>query len=253
MLLRAMEPLTEWSRRELRRRGRTIAVWATTAGAFVCSVLIFLATNPPSPAPVADQQPSPDWQLSVTPTTVRTSTSEIALPAVTPSRTTSTAPSTTPVVVTRTRSSSTAPPPDTTTTTPPPAPAITELRALAAGKCLDVPNSTTTQGTQLQIYTCNGRPNQAWTNTPAAQLTVTLDGTTRCLDANAQGTAPGTKVIIWPCNDQTNQQWWLRPDGTVVGVQSGLCLDVVNSSTANTARTQLSTCDGRSSEQWALT
>jgi hypothetical protein len=60
-------------------------------------------------------------------------------------------------------------------------------------------------------------------------------------------------VVIWGCTGQTNQQWSLRPDGTVVSLRYGLCLDVTNSSTANSARTQLSTCDGRGSQQWALT
>jgi hypothetical protein len=32
-----------------------------------------------------------------------------------------------------------------------------------SGKCLDDPNSATTNGTQLQIYTCNGSAAQNWT------------------------------------------------------------------------------------------
>jgi len=31
-----------------------------------------------------------------------------------------------------------------------------------SGKCLDDPGSTTTTGTQLQIYTCNGTNAQRW-------------------------------------------------------------------------------------------
>lgn len=116
-----------------------------------------------------------------------------------------------------------------------------------------MPNSITTEGEQLQIYTCDGRPNQAWTYTSSGQLIVTLGDTIRCLDSNNQGTTPGAKAVTWECTGQPNQQWSLRPDRTVVSLRSGLCLDVANSSTANSARNVMSPCDGRSSQQWALT
>ena len=32
----------------------------------------------------------------------------------------------------------------------------------ASGKCLDDPNSSTTEGTQVQIWTCNGTGAQRW-------------------------------------------------------------------------------------------
>ena len=32
-------------------------------------------------------------------------------------------------------------------------------------------------------------------------------------------------MIIWDCNGQTNQQWNVNANGTITGVQSGLCLD----------------------------
>jgi hypothetical protein len=126
------------------------------------------------------------------------------------------------------------------------------LHAVGAGKCLDVPNASTTGGTQVQIYSCSGAANQTFTHTSSGQLTVTDSGTTDCLDANGQGTANGTKVIIWPCNGQNNQQWNLNPNGTVTGAQSGLCLDVSGASTANGALVQLWTCNGQTNQQWTL-
>ncbi|WP_042404847.1 arabinofuranosidase catalytic domain-containing protein [Streptacidiphilus carbonis] len=126
------------------------------------------------------------------------------------------------------------------------------LHAVGAGKCLDVPNGTTTAGTQVQIYTCNGLAPQAWTHTSGGQLTVTDSGVTDCLDASGQGTTSGTKVIIYPCNSQSNQQWTLNSNGTVTGDQSGLCLDVTGASTANGALAELWTCNGGSNQQWTL-
>ncbi|MEZ0067223.1 hypothetical protein ABIA32_003236 [Streptacidiphilus sp. MAP12-20] len=126
------------------------------------------------------------------------------------------------------------------------------LNAVGAGKCLDDPNSTTTLGTQQQIYTCSGAANQTWTHTSSGQLTLTVSGTTLCLDASGQGTTAGTKVDVYSCNGQANQQWNLNSNGTVTGVQSGLCLDVTGASKANGALVELWTCNGGSNQQWTL-
>jgi polyvinyl alcohol dehydrogenase (cytochrome) len=129
------------------------------------------------------------------------------------------------------------------------APAATgEIHAVGAGKCLDVPNITHAEGIQVQIWDCNGGPNQEWTSTSSGQLTVYSGAD--CLDANANGTTPGTKVQIWPCNGGSNQQWNLNANGTITGVQSGLCLDVNGASTADGALAQLWTCNGGSNQQW---
>jgi hypothetical protein len=126
------------------------------------------------------------------------------------------------------------------------------LRAVGAGRCLDVPNASTTAGTQVQIYDCWGGANQVWTHTANDQLTVTDSGTTLCLDAYGKGTVNGTKAVVWPCNGQTNQQWHLNGDGSVTGVQSGLCLDVTNAATTNGTLAQLWSCSGQSNQKWTL-
>lgn len=126
------------------------------------------------------------------------------------------------------------------------------LRAVGAGKCLDVPNSSTTPGTQTQIRDCNGGANQTFTRTSSGQLTVYSGTSQLCLDASGQGTTPGTKVATWTCNGQNNQQWTFNANGTVSGVQSGLCLDVTQGSTANGALVELWTCNGQSNQQWTL-
>ncbi|MFD7902537.1 endo-1,4-beta-xylanase [Kitasatospora sp. NPDC059747] len=71
-----------------------------------------------------------------------------------------------------------------------------ELHAVGAGKCLDVPNSLTAAGTQVQIYSCWGGTNQIWTHTSADQLSVYGGAGRMCLDASAQGTGSGTKVVV---------------------------------------------------------
>ncbi|WP_443060058.1 glycoside hydrolase family 27 protein [Streptomyces sp. NBC_00485] len=127
-----------------------------------------------------------------------------------------------------------------------------ELHAVGADKCLDVPNSTTTAGTQVEIWSCNGGANQTWTHSASGSLTVYSGSGQRCLDAYNNRTTPGTKVEIWTCNGQSNQQWTLNTDGTITGVQSGLCLDVTGGATADGSLAELWTCNGSSSQRWAL-
>jgi hypothetical protein len=126
------------------------------------------------------------------------------------------------------------------------------LHAVGAGKCLDVNGQSTTPGTQLQIWDCNGGTNQTWTRTSSGQLTVYSGSNLRCADASGQGRTNGTQVVIWNCNSQANQQWTVNANGTVTGVQSGLCLDVVGAGTANGTKVQLWACTGAANQQWTI-
>ncbi|MFF5859685.1 arabinofuranosidase catalytic domain-containing protein [Streptomyces sp. NPDC012751] len=126
------------------------------------------------------------------------------------------------------------------------------LRAVGAGRCLEVPGSSTTAGTQTQIRDCTSAANQTWSQTNARELTVYSGSSRLCLDASGQGTSPGTKVITWSCNGQSNQQWNVNADGTVTSAQSGLCLDVTGAATANGTPVQLWTCNGQSNQKWSL-
>ena len=118
-----------------------------------------------------------------------------------------------------------------------------------SGRCVDVPNSSTTNGTQVQIYDCNSNANQRWTATSGKALQVYGN---KCLDANGRGTTNGTTVIIWDCNGQNNQQWNVNSNGTITGVQSGLCLDANAAATANGTKLILWSCNGGSNQQWSL-
>lgn len=124
------------------------------------------------------------------------------------------------------------------------------VRSVAAGRCLDVPGRTTTQGTRTQVWDCNGGTNQTWTITAAGQLTVYSGDTLRCLDAEGAATSPGTAAIIWACHGGANQQWKVNADGTVTGTQSGLCLEIPAGATANGSAVRLGTCTGGQNQKW---
>ncbi|TMC12078.1 MAG: galactosylceramidase [Chloroflexi bacterium] len=130
----------------------------------------------------------------------------------------------------------------------PPPPPSGILRGAGSGRCLDVPNQSQTNGTQLDIWDCNGGTNQQWTATAGGQLTVYG---TKCLDASGHGTSPGTRVVIWDCNGGSNQRWTLNADGTIVGVESSLCLDVTGAGTANGTLVEIWTCNGGGNQRWS--
>ena len=118
------------------------------------------------------------------------------------------------------------------------------LISAASGRCLDVPNSATANGTQPIIWDCTGSTNQQWTTNGQ-----TVQALGKCLDAPANATA-GAKATIWDCNGGANQQWTLNADGTVRGVQSGLCLDVDHNLTANGTAVLLWTCTAAANQRW---
>ncbi|MFC4536609.1 ricin-type beta-trefoil lectin domain protein [Sphaerisporangium dianthi] len=118
-----------------------------------------------------------------------------------------------------------------------------------SNRCAEIPNSSTTNGTQAQLWDCGSGTNQRFTYTSGKQLQVYGN---KCLDANGQGTTNGTTVIIWDCNSQTNQQWNVNSNGTITGVQSGLCLDANAAGTANGTKLILWACNGGNNQRWTL-
>ncbi|MEV0237854.1 lectin [Nonomuraea sp. NPDC050786] len=122
------------------------------------------------------------------------------------------------------------------------------LVSASSQRCLDVKGNVDTLGTALDIWDCNGQPNQGFEFTSAGELR-TLNGT-RCVDADRGQTTPGTIVLIWSCNGQANQKWRKNTDGSITGTQSGLCLDVNMAGTANGTAVILWTCNGQSNQKW---
>ncbi|MBU6534660.1 endo-1,4-beta-xylanase [Streptomyces mayonensis] len=122
------------------------------------------------------------------------------------------------------------------------------IKGVGSGRCLDVPDTSTADGTQLQLWDCHGGTNQQWEQTDAGELRVYGD---KCLDA--AGTGNGSRVQIYGCHGGDNQKWRVGSDGSVVGVQSGLCLDAVGAGTANGTQIQLYSCTNGSNQRWTLT
>ncbi|HEX7306663.1 arabinofuranosidase catalytic domain-containing protein [Lentzea sp.] len=126
------------------------------------------------------------------------------------------------------------------------------VRALAAGRCLDVNGASTAPGAAVQIWDCHSGTNQTWTRTAAGQLTVYNGTETRCAAAQNNQTSPGTAVVTAACDGGAGQRWTVNANGTVTGAQSGLCLDVNGAATANGTKVVLWTCHGAANQQWTF-
>ncbi|WP_031525622.1 SGNH/GDSL hydrolase family protein [Streptomyces sp. NRRL F-5123] len=119
------------------------------------------------------------------------------------------------------------------------------VRSGIAGKCLDVRNGSSTDGTPVQIYGCNNAAAQNWT----AYADGTLRAVGKCLDATGRGTANGTKIEIWTCNGGANQVWQ-AVNGSYRNPVSGRCLDDPAASTTDGTQLQLWDCNGQANQEW---
>ncbi len=129
----------------------------------------------------------------------------------------------------------------------PTAPSGRQVVGTQSGRCADVPTGAV-NGTQVQLWDCNGQQNQSWTHTSGKQLT----SGGKCLDAYGKGTTNGTQVAVWDCNGQPNQQWTVNSNGSITGVGSNLCLDASGHGITNGTKLILWTCSGQANQQWTL-
>ena len=118
-----------------------------------------------------------------------------------------------------------------------------------AGKCVDIRSAATTNGTAVQLYTCNGTTAQQW----SIHSDGTIQALGKCLDVagGPTATANGTVIQLWDCNGQTNQKW-TATGGELVSTSSGRCLDDTGGNTADGTQLQIWDCAGNTNQTWHL-
>ncbi|WP_432825286.1 S8 family serine peptidase [Dactylosporangium sp. CA-092794] len=115
-----------------------------------------------------------------------------------------------------------------------------------AGKCVDVMNRRTANGTPIQLYDCNNTPAQYWSLQPDGSIRALG----KCLDVTSAGTANGTKVQLYGCNGTPAQLWQVTPARQLVNVGSGKCLDVTGWNQANGTQLQIWDCGDQDNQRW---
>ncbi|MFJ4466773.1 ThuA domain-containing protein [Streptomyces sp. NPDC089424] len=128
----------------------------------------------------------------------------------------------------------------------PPGPRAGEVKGVG-GKCLDVDGAQTADGTEVQVWTCNGSAAQTWTVADGA-----LRALGKCLDVSGGGSADGTRIQLWTCNGSGAQVWAPQSDGTVRNPQSGKCLDASGGTWNDGTPVHLWTCHTGPNQKWTL-
>lgn len=117
----------------------------------------------------------------------------------------------------------------------------------AGGKCLDVSEAATADGTKIQLWTCNGTGAQRW-----SRVGDSVRALGKCLDVDDGGTANGTKVQLWTCNGTGAQVWRPQVNGSLLNPQSGKVLEAAGGATADGTQIQLGTWSGAAHQKWVI-
>ncbi|MFF0016208.1 RICIN domain-containing protein [Streptomyces sp. NPDC005374] len=124
----------------------------------------------------------------------------------------------------------------------------------AAGKCLDVAGGGKTNGTPVQVYTCNGGAAQKWQRWASYDGGYTLQNPNsgKCLEVLNGSTSDGTKVQIRDCGSAKAQQWKfdVRSATPLVNAASGKCLHLPTFDNSKDAVS--STCNGSTAQKFRI-
>jgi hypothetical protein len=125
-------------------------------------------------------------------------------------------------------------------------------------KALDVYNSGTTDGTNVDQWSWNGGNNQKWTLTHVGngQYQAMGVGSGKLLEVAGASTANGGNVQIFTSNNNNGQKWTVIPTGDgnfkLLNVNSGKAVDVSSGSTANGANIHQWPYGGADNQQWRI-
>lgn len=124
-------------------------------------------------------------------------------------------------------------------------------------KCVDIPGLE--GGQVLQIWDCNGHPNQNWGydyDSMSIYASDSASDASLCLDIPGGAVEQGAKVWTWACDHTLHQQqWWVPPRFGGWSIQSGLeaftaCFDLAGQIANNGSPIQMYECNGFESQQW---
>ncbi|MFF7169831.1 ricin-type beta-trefoil lectin domain protein [Streptomyces pseudovenezuelae] len=131
-------------------------------------------------------------------------------------------------------------------------PAVIQVEA-AQGKCLDVAGAKKTDGTPVQLYTCNNTEGQQWQLEASGDAYALINvNSQKCLDVQSSNPANGTKIQIWTCNGSKAQQWNfdVRAAGELRNVVTDKCLDLHTFD--NSQDSWLWTCNGSNPQKFRI-
>ncbi|MFJ5835103.1 RICIN domain-containing protein [Streptomyces sp. NPDC093089] len=131
------------------------------------------------------------------------------------------------------------------------------LTARSSGKCADVANFDSADGTPVVQWGCGSGVNQNFwikkLGTGYVQIMARHSG--KCLAVAGASTADGALAVQATCNGSTSQQWKVQTTNVsgyvaLVARHSGKCLDVANWSSADGGALDQWTCNTGDNQKW---
>merc|ERR1712048_261009 len=122
-------------------------------------------------------------------------------------------------------------------------------------KCLNVVDGNTTNGNRVNVWDCNGQPDQQWI-WKNGNLVFKKDQS-KCLDVPGGNFASGQPMWIWDCDGSDNQRFSYGDeigDGTfsLYSGDGSVCLDVAGGDWTNNNTIQLWECNGQDQQMWLI-
>ncbi|MBC7173415.1 MAG: RICIN domain-containing protein, partial [Polyangiaceae bacterium] len=141
-----------------------------------------------------------------------------------------------------------------------------EVHVVSSGKCVDLDAAITSNGNEIQQYTCDNSNRQRWYFRDAGDGSFIVESAvdrTKVWDVAAAATTAGAQLQIYASHGGANQRFWLEPavrttniaDGvyTLTNVNSGKCIDVPSSNTTPGVQLQQYTCNGTNAQNFRVT
>ncbi|MEV6672057.1 RICIN domain-containing protein [Streptomyces sp. NPDC051162] len=120
-----------------------------------------------------------------------------------------------------------------------------QLGSGGAGKCLEIENSSSSNGARAQQWSCGSQTGSYWKFRNRGDGWYSLENFSgKCLEVADSRTDNGAPVQQWSCAGNDTQEWKFSTGAghygnfALVNRNSGKVLEVENSSTANGARVQ---------------
>ena len=125
---------------------------------------------------------------------------------------------------------------------------LARCAGVTSGRCLDVPNASTTDGTQVQLWDCNGNSNQQWTYTSGRAV----EGVRQQVPGRAGRYGRryhGDHLLLQRRRTSSGTS---TPTAPSSASQSGQCLDADRRGHRQRhADHHLDSCNGQSNQQWS--
>ena len=129
--------------------------------------------------------------------------------------------------------------------------------AYNTNKCIDDNGSGTSNGNNIQSWSCNGTNAQKWYFHPTDRTIHSALDYNKCIDLSGGNTNNGANIQLWDCTSGNDNQHWVY-NGLFQtmhsSVNSGKCWDAANgSATTSNVNVQLWDCQySNNNQKWVI-